>query len=124
MNYEENLLFTKDHVWMKKKQENIFQLGITNFAQDLLGDIVFIDIVINKVIEAGQPLGSIESVKTASDFICPDLCTIRSINKHILKSPELINDNPYQTWICEVEFVAEIRPEKFLTHQKYEESIG
>ena len=41
MNYEENLLFTKDHVWMKKKQENIFQLGITNFAQDLLGDIVF-----------------------------------------------------------------------------------
>ena len=85
MNYEENLLFTKDHVWMKKKQENIFQLGITNFAQDLLGDIVFIDIVINKVIEAGQPLGSIESVKTASDFICPDLCTIRSINEQHFK---------------------------------------
>lgn len=123
MNYEENLLFTKDHVWMKKLHGNFFQLGITNFAQDLLGDIVFVEMHLNREVAGGESLGSIESVKTASEIICPNSCKVQSVNEEILKTPELINDAPYETWICEVEFITEIKSENFLTHKMYQESI-
>lgn len=71
MNYLEELFYTKEHVWLKYIDGNRYQLGITYFAQDLLGDVVFIDIKSNEKIFTNQPMGIIESVKTASDIIAP-----------------------------------------------------
>ena len=123
MNYEENLLFTKEHVWIKKIQQNRYQLGISNFAQDLLGDIVFFDIDINKNVSESQSLGMIESVKTASEIICPQNCLVKEINADLIKNPELVNDEPHKTWICEIEFHEELNIEKFFTYENYLESI-
>ena len=80
MNYSDNFFYTKEHVWLKFLSDNKYQIGITNFAQDLLGDIVFIDIKPSEIILENQSMGVIESVKTASDFISPADGKILNIN--------------------------------------------
>ena len=100
------------------------QLGITNFAQDLLGDIIFIDIKSNEKIFSNQPMGIIESVKTASDIIAPVDGQILRINQDLTKTPELINDKPHETWICEILINDIFNGDNFLRKKDYLEQIN
>ena len=124
MDYLEELFYTKEHVWLKYIDDNKYQLGITNFAQDLLGDIVFIDIKSNEKIFSNQPMGIIESVKTASDIIAPVDGQILRINQDLTKTPELINDKPHETWICEILINDIFNGDSFLRKEDYLEQIN
>ena len=124
MNYLEELFYTKDHVWLKYIEDNRYQLGITYFAQDLLGDIVFIDIKSDEKIFTNQPMGIIESVKTASDIIAPVDGEISNINQDLIQNPALVNDKPHETWVCEIIINDIFNKNSFLNKEEYLEQIN
>ncbi|UUZ86959.1 glycine cleavage system protein GcvH [Paenibacillus sp. P26] len=100
-----NLLYSKDHEWAEAADSRIVRIGITDFAQSELGDIVFVELPeTGTVIQAGDSIGTIESVKTVSDLFTPVSGTIVRVNEASLDQPELVNNEPYAGgWIVEVE---------------------
>lgn len=123
MSNTSNLLFTKEHVWIKEHEKNKYYLGVSNFAQETLGDIVFIDVKNDTEVSKNNALGVIESVKTASDIICPQDGVIISINDNLTSNPELINEKPHETWICEIEFSEEVASKNYLSLAEYEDLV-
>ena len=119
MDYIDGLFYTKEHIWIKPYQENEYFLGITNFAQDLLGDIVYVDLVLGNKFNIDSSIGSIESVKTASDIVAPASGEIILINADILSSPEKINTNPHEVWLCQISLDNEFEKENYLTKESY-----
>ncbi|SFD29059.1 glycine cleavage system H protein [Chitinophaga sp. CF118] len=95
MNFPSNLRYTKDHEWVLL-EGNIATIGITEFAQRELGDIVFVDInTVGKALDAEEVFGTVEAVKTVSDLFLPVAGTINEINPALDGSPELVNQEPY-----------------------------
>lgn len=95
MNFPDNLRYTKDHEWINL-DGNIATVGITEFAQSELGDIVYVDIdSIGKSLQAEEIFGTVEAVKTVSDLFLPLTGTINSVNPALSNQPELINSDPY-----------------------------
>lgn len=100
MQTPQNLLYSHQHLWMRALENGVWEAGITDYAQDLLGDIVFVDApAIGAVLQAGAPCGLVESVKTGSDLHALVDGVVTEINQQAMNTPELINDKPYQTWI-------------------------
>ncbi|HYN53136.1 MAG TPA: glycine cleavage system protein GcvH [Methylotenera sp.] len=100
MRIPESLLYSAEHLWTKPTSEGIWEAGITDYAQDLLGDIVFVDApTVGSTLVAGQSCGLVESVKTGSDLHALVDGEVIEINQDLINSPELINDKPYQAWI-------------------------
>ena len=100
MHTPKTILYSKEHLWTKVAADGIWEAGITDYAQDLLGDIVFIDApTIGSKLIAGQPCGLVESVKTGSDLHALVDGEVVEINQELINSPELINEKPYQAWI-------------------------
>lgn len=97
-------LFSRDHVWLLSEQNGEFILGISEFAQQQLGDIVFVDLPsVADQVTAQQSCLVVESVKSASDVISPISGHISAINEQLIDSPELINESPYQEgWIIRI----------------------
>jgi glycine cleavage system H protein len=126
MNTPNTLIFTPEHLWIKSTGESIYEIGITNYAQDLLGDIVFVELPeLQTQILRNVAFGAVESVKTASDLIGPLNGVITEINPIISKSPEAINDQPYENWICKIHSLDDTsNKELFLDASRYNELIG
>lgn len=103
MNFPENLRYTKDHEWISL-EGNIATIGITDFAQHELGDIVYIDInTKDKALAAEEVFGAVEAVKTVSDLFSPVAGTITEINPFLDTKPELVNSDPYgQGWMIKM----------------------
>ena len=102
MNYPAELKYTKDHEWMKMEGDTAI-VGITDFAQDALGDVVFINLPeVGDTVTAGESFGDVESVKAVSDVNSPVSGVIVAINEELVDSPELLNDDPYGAWIIKV----------------------
>ncbi|MDQ3552717.1 MAG: glycine cleavage system protein GcvH [Bacteroidota bacterium] len=103
MNYPENLRYTKEHEWVSVDGD-IATIGITDFAQKELGDIVYVDIETEgKDLEAGSVFGSVEAVKTVSDLYLPVAGTITEVNPQLNKNPELVNTDPYgEGWMVKM----------------------
>ena len=100
MHIPESLRYSAQHLWTKSASDGLWEAGITDYAQDLLGDIVFIDApAISTKLIAGKPCGLVESVKTGSDLNALVDGEVIEINQAVINSPELINENPYQAWI-------------------------
>ena len=100
MKIDSNLHYTSEHLWVKKSNEDEYLSGITDYAQDLLGDIVFVEFPeIGASLSAGKPCGLVESVKTGSDLHAPLDGVVTEINTALQVNPEQINDAPYKTWI-------------------------
>ncbi|CAN1488788.1 GcvH Glycine cleavage system H protein (lipoate-binding) [Methylophilaceae bacterium] len=103
MNIPNTLIYTPQHLWIKSIGDGTYEIGITDYAQNLLGDIVFVEVPeLKSQIVRDITFGVIESVKTASDLIGPLNGVMMEINPNIEKSLELINDKPYETWICKI----------------------
>src|SRR5438309_8969468 len=95
MNFPDNLRYTKDHEWIRLEGDEAF-VGITDFAQQELGDIVYVEIeTLGKQLNAGEVFGTVEAVKTVSDLYLPLQGTILEINPQLNASPELVNSDPY-----------------------------
>jgi glycine cleavage system H protein len=95
MNFPSNLRYTKDHEWVLL-EGNTATIGITEFAQRELGDIVFVDVPsVGKTLEAEEVFGTVEAVKTVSDLFLPVAGTINELNPELDSSPELVNTDPY-----------------------------
>ncbi|MGN7761992.1 glycine cleavage system protein GcvH [Paenibacillus sp. 22594] len=105
----DNLLYSEEHEWAQQGEGRIVRVGITDHAQHLLGDIVFVEFPeVGAAISAGDSVGSIESVKTVSELYSPVSGTVTKINDALEVSPELINDEPYSGgWIFELEITGE-----------------
>ena len=119
MNYIDDLFYTKEHIWIKPYEDNEYLLGITDFAQDLFGDIVYVDIILGSKFNINSSIGSIESVKTASDIVAPASGEIMLINADIVSSPEKINKNPHEVWLCQISLDNEFDKENYLTKEAY-----
>jgi glycine cleavage system H protein len=103
MNFPENLKYTKDHEWILV-EGNTATVGITAFAQQELGDIVFVDVnTIGQTLEEGAVFGSVEAVKTVSDLFLPLNGTITELNSALEGQPELVNNDPYgEGWMIKM----------------------
>jgi|SRR5260221_4739300 glycine cleavage system H protein len=103
MNFPAELKYTKDHEWIKIEDNDAY-IGITEFAQRELGDIVYIDITsLGKEIEKDAVFGTVEAVKTVSDLFMPVTATITKVNPMLDKQPELVNTDPYgDGWMVKV----------------------
>ncbi len=100
MQIPQSLLYSAQHLWTKQLDDGTWEAGITDYAQDLLGDIVFVDTpAVGTVLHAGQPCGLVESVKTGSDLHALLDGEVTAVNQDVINSPEQINDNPYKAWI-------------------------
>ncbi len=122
MNIPKELRYTKDHEWAKLDGK-IMTIGITDFAQGELGDIIFVEFPeVGQDVTIGDPFGTIEAVKTVADIFSPVNGTITEVNEDIEDAPDNINTDPYgKGWLVKIEINGE--PEDLLSSDVYEELI-
>lgn len=123
MNIPDALQYTKDHEWIKIEGTTA-TIGITEFAQGELGDIVYVDIsTVGKVVSAGDVFGTVEAVKTVSDLYMPIEGKVLEVNALLDGSPEKVNEDPYgDGWMIKAELTG--KPEGLLSAAQYKELIG
>jgi glycine cleavage system H protein len=123
MNVPETLQYTKDHEWIKI-EGNKATIGITDFAQGELGDIVYVDITtLGQTVAQHDVFGTVEAVKTVSDLYMPVSGKVAEINKSLEANPEKVNEDPYgEGWMITVELSG--KPEGLLSASQYKELIG
>ena len=125
MNVPENLKYTKDHEWVRVEGESIV-VGITDFAQKELGDIVYVDVdTEGETIEKEEVFGSVEAVKTVSDLMMPVSGEIVAFNEALEDEPELVNSDPYgDGWMIKVLVSDFTELDSLLSADQYKELIG
>lgn len=125
MNFPAELKYTKDHEWIKIDGD-VAVIGITEFAQQELGDIVYIDITtLGKEIEKDEVFGTVEAVKTVSDLFMPVTGKISKINPALDKSPELVNSDPYgEGWMVQVSLKDDVSLDGLLSADDYKGLVG
>ena len=125
MDVKENLKYTKDHEWVKL-DGNIATVGITDFAQGELGDIVYVEVdTLDETLDKDEVFGTVEAVKTVSDLFLPMSGKIIEFNDSLSDSPESINDSPYEKgWIIKVEVSNPDEINELLNNNDYSELIG
>jgi glycine cleavage system H protein len=121
MNFPQNLRYTKDHEWIRLDGD-IATIGITDFAQRELGDIVYLEVeTTGKTLEAGAVFGTVEAVKTVSDLYLPVTGTINELNPALANSPELINTDPYgKGWMIKMKVSNPADVDKLMDASAYE----
>lgn len=121
MEIREGLYYSKDHEWVRV-EENRAYIGITDYAQDSLGSIVYVELPKeSKVLSKGEVLGVVESVKAASDIFAPISGTVVEVNKSLVDNPELINESPYKNFIAVLSFEKSEELNELLSPAQYEE---
>lgn len=125
MSYPENLRFTKDHEWVSL-DGNVATIGITDFAQRELGDIVFVEVeTVGKALQANDVFGTVEAVKTVSDLFLPVSGTITEFNENLANSPELVNSDPYgEGWMVKMTVDNSADVDGLLDAAGYEALVG
>ena len=124
MKFPNDIKYTKEHEWVRIS-DGVAYIGITEFAQSELGDIVFVDVVtLNEELDQEEVFGTIEAVKTVSDLFMPISGKVDSFNKELEDSPELINDDPYNKgWIISVSDFDESELETLLSADDYKKLV-
>lgn len=124
MTFPEDLKYTKDHEWIRFEGDDIAVVGVTDFAQKELGDIVYVDITtVGQTIEEGEIFGSVEAVKTVSDLFIPVSGEILEFNDELESSPELVNEDPYgKGWMVRIKITGST--DDLLSVEAYKELIG
>jgi glycine cleavage system H protein len=126
MSFPDNLRYTKDHEWVKQEKGNVFLVGITEYAQRELGDIVYVEVeTIGKSMEAGEVFGTVEAVKTVSDLFLPVAGTITELNPELANAPDLVNSDPYgKGWMIKLTVNDPAQVTKLLDAAAYESLVG
>jgi len=107
MNVPDDLLYSGDHEWVQRRG-SLVRIGITDYAQDALGDVVFVQLPsIGSTLAAGAAAGEVESTKSVSDVFAPVSGVVVAVNERLVTQPELLNHDPYGAgWLCEIEVAA------------------
>lgn len=126
MTFPSNCKYTKDHEWLRLESGNIAYIGITDFAQGELGDLVYVETsAVGTTVAAHTVFGAVEAVKTTSDLYMPVTATILEANAALDNNPELINSDPYgQGWIVKVEIANPADLDTLLDAAAYEKLVG
>jgi len=121
-----NLKYTSDHEWLNAEDKNCCIIGITDHAQDSLGDVTFVELPeVGKTFSKGDVFGVVESVKAASDLFMPVGGQIQEINENLTDSPENLNQNPYgDGWLVKVKPDSENDLDNLLNPEQYKQAIG
>lgn len=116
-----NLKYSKDHEWVREEGDGTATIGVTDFAADQLGDVVYVDLPsVGEEIEAGTEMGEIESTKSVSDLFAPLSGEVTEVNEDVVESPEKVNDDPFgEAWLIKVK-VTDI-PDDLLSAEEYSE---
>lgn len=119
MNTPDHLRYTKSHEWVLFANDGTAKVGLTDHAQDALGDLVFVNLPqVGDSLTCGEALGDVESVKAVSDVYSPVTGTVKAVNEDLLDTPEAINSDPYGAWLVEVEGITD--QEELLDAAAYE----
>lgn len=126
MNFPAALSYTEDHEWIRFDDDGTAVVGITDFAQHELGDIVYVDVnTVGQSLGQGEVFGSVEAVKTVSDLFLPIEGEILELNSAVEKSPELLNSDPYgDGWIIRLKVAKADQRDGLLTAETYQELVG
>ena len=121
MNVPNNLLYTKEHDWLEDLGDGTYKFGITEYAQDALGDIVFVELPEEgEEITVGDTLATVESVKAVSEIVMPFNCEVIKVNDELEEEPEKVNASCYQSWIAIIK-IEEI--EGVITAEEYKKLL-
>jgi glycine cleavage system H protein len=124
MTYPNTYRYTREHEWLQV-EGNVGTVGITDYAQNSLGDIVFVDAPkVGDTVEAGKVFGSVESVKAVSDLYSPVSGTVTAVNQDLVTAPEKINTEPHQAWIIKLQLSAPSQVDALLSSADYENFIA
>ncbi|WP_423147418.1 glycine cleavage system protein GcvH [Rubrolithibacter danxiaensis] len=125
MNFPSELKYTKDHEWIRVEGTEAF-IGITEFAQRELGDIVYVDInTVGKDINSEEVFGTVEAVKTVSDLFMPVAAKVLEINPRLDANPELVNQDPYgEGWMVKVSVKNLSEIDSLMTAEEYQKQVG
>ncbi|HHY21077.1 MAG TPA: glycine cleavage system protein GcvH [Bacilli bacterium] len=125
MNLPKELKYSEEHEWVKVEGNRV-RIGITDFAQSELGDIVFVELPeVGDEVEADEPFGSVESVKTVSELYAPISGKVVEVNDELDDSPEFVNESPYEkAWMIVVEPSDQSELDKLMTAEEYEEMVS
>ncbi|MFE7597481.1 glycine cleavage system protein GcvH [Streptomyces sp. NPDC057494] len=123
--YPDHLKYTKDHEWVEKTGGKRVRVGVTDFAQKQLGDIVFVDVpTVGRDVESGEPFGTLESVKSVSELYAPLSGRVVTVNPDLEGDPENINTDPYgDGWIVEIDVTGTGTPDGLLDAAQYRRHI-
>ncbi len=126
MHFPEELYYSREHEWLRPLDGGEALVGITDYAQSQLGDIVYVDVpTVGQVVQAGQPFGSVEAVKTVSDLYMPVTGTILEKNPALDSNPEKINQSPYEEgWIVRIRIQNPAELEALLRSEAYQALIA
>jgi len=124
MNVPEDLHYTSNHEWVKVSGSTV-RIGITDYAQDALGDVVFVQLpTVGATVNAHDSFSEIESTKSVNDVYAPVAGTVSAVNDDLTGSPELLNSDPYgRGWICDIQ-VGDIETSTLLSAAQYRDLIG
>ena len=125
MNFPENLRYTKDHEWIRIEGDEAV-IGITDFAQRELGDIVYVEVeTVGQELKAGEVFGTVEAVKTVSDLYLPLSGSITVVNPNLNAQPELVNTDPYgEGWMVRMKIANAAEADSLMSAGAYEELVG
>lgn len=125
MNIPQDLKYTKDHEWVRIEGNTAF-VGITDYAQGELGDIVFVEIETEgEELDSGEVFGTIEAVKTVSDLFMPFAGKVEEVNTELESNPEAVNDEPYgKGWMIKISFDDSVDMSELLDAEGYKEVVG
>ena len=126
MSFPKNLRYTKEHEWVKQDEGNTFIVGITDYAQRELGDIVYVEVeTIGKSMDAGEVFGTVEAVKTVSDLFLPVPGTITELNPELANAPDRVNTDPYgKGWMIKLTVKDPGQVANLLDAAAYEALVG
>lgn len=126
MQFPENLKYTKEHEWIRVEDNQIGVVGITDYAQSELGDIVYVELPqIGKVVKQLEPFGTIEAVKAVSDLFSPVSGEVIEVNEKLKDSPDLVNKDPYgEGWIIKIKINDLKELDNLLSAEDYRKLIG
>ncbi|CUU06789.1 glycine cleavage system H protein [Candidatus Thermokryptus mobilis] len=126
MQFPENLRYTKEHEWVRVENDSIGVVGITDYAQSELGDIVYVELPqIGKQVKQLEPFGTIEAVKAVSDLFSPLSGEVIEVNEKLKDSPDLINKDPYgEGWIIKIKISDLSELDNLLSAEDYKKLIG
>ena len=123
MTFPEELKYSKTHEWVRFEDETTAYIGITDYAQDQLGDLVFANLPeVDDEVSAGEAFADVESVKAVSDVMSPVSGTVAEVNEDLADEPQLMNQTPYEAWFIKVTDISET--EELMTAEEYQAFIA